>query len=154
MRKRGAFTLIELVLSLSILSIIIVAAGSSMMVMFKAAENNRNLMSDGATGAASGTAQSAAARSAVDLLCSDLKVATAIVSTPAGTGGFQLALTVPPRYAGDSSETLIYQWNGPGNALTRQLNANAPVSVADNVQILNLATISKTVGTSGAGGGP
>ncbi len=131
------------------MSLIVAAAGASMTVLFRAAENNRNLLSDTSSGAASASAQTAVARAAVDMLCADLKVATSIVNVPQGLGGFALTLTVPGRYAGDSSETLVYQWNGPGTSLMRQLNSNPAISIADNVQVLDLTMISKSVGPGG-----
>ncbi|HET6249156.1 MAG TPA: hypothetical protein VFE47_15790 [Tepidisphaeraceae bacterium] len=128
------------------MSLLVAIVGLSTTLLLREGENNRNLMASGTQGAASASAQAAAARDALDMLNSDLKVATAIVATPAPGGGMQVALTVPGRYTGDATESILYQWNGPGTSLMRQLNNNPAASIADNLQSWNLATLTKTIG--------
>ncbi|HZL34438.1 MAG TPA: prepilin-type N-terminal cleavage/methylation domain-containing protein [Tepidisphaeraceae bacterium] len=143
---RAGFTLTEMSISMVIVAIIVMAVGSSVNVLFRAAEGNRNLLVSGAQGAASSRAQAAAARTALDTFTADLKLATGLIDLPGSNGAFSLLLTVPGRYSGHTVESLTYKWSGPGTSFTRQLNTTTAVSIADNVQSLSLASLSTAVG--------
>lgn len=144
-RRTNAFTLAEMTVSLFIVSLIVVAAGLSITALLGAAENNKDSVIASSGSPPSPGAQVLSAQSALQSLSADLKVATSIVPTTLPANGLQLTLTVPPRYAGHSSETLIYQWNGPDTSLTRQLNSATAASVADHVQALNYAAVDRSV---------
>jgi prepilin-type N-terminal cleavage/methylation domain-containing protein len=144
--SRPGFTLAEMAISMFVVSVIAMAVGASVTVLFREAEANRNFMASTSGGAASASAQANAARSALDMLGADMKVATGIIDLPGANGGFTMLLTVPPRYTGHSNEALTYQWAGPGTSLTRQLNGGASVSIADNVQSLNLSNLTTAAG--------
>ncbi|MDB5353973.1 MAG: hypothetical protein JWN24_426 [Phycisphaerales bacterium] len=152
-RVSRAFTLAEMSISLFVIGVIVVTVGSSVTLVLRAAQNNRDPLLSGVASGASATAQACVARSAVDTLAADLKVATGIINTPGASGAFTLTLTVPDRTGDSQPETLVYAWGGAGTALTRKQNASAAVSIADNVQSLNLVTTTKTVGTAPSGAG-
>ncbi|HEX3356362.1 MAG TPA: type II secretion system protein [Tepidisphaeraceae bacterium] len=145
-RIARAFTLIELVVSMSVMGIIIGTAALSIMFLLRTAQGNRDFTSDNSA-AASFSGQGVLAQSAMNTLDADLRIATTITNTPLAGGGMQVSLVVPGRYAGDVSEAIVYTWNGPGSSLMRQLNSAAAVSIADNVQALNIATVTRSIGT-------
>lgn len=128
------FTLVELAISMLVISMIVLAVGSSINAALRAAEDNRD---PNATVNQVGISQSAAAQ-----IQADLKVATNITSSSA-TG---CTLTVPDRNGDGQPETIIYSWAGAGSPLMRQYNSLAAVSIADNVQAFNLAFYTRTVG--------
>lgn len=128
------FTLVELAISMLVISMIVLAVGSSINAALRAAEDNRD---PNATMNQVGISQSAAAQ-----LQADLKVATNITSSSA-TG---CTLTVPDRNGDGQPETIIYSWAGAGSSLMRQYNSLAAVSIADNVQAFSLAYYTRTVG--------
>lgn len=128
------FTLVELAISMLVISMIVLAVGSSINAALRAAEDNRD---PNATMNQVGISQSAAAQ-----LQADLKVATNITGSSA-TG---CTLTVPDRNGDGQPETIIYSWAGAGSPLMRQYNSLSAVSIADNVQAFSLAYYARTVG--------
>ncbi len=130
------FTLVELAISMLVISMIVLAVGSSINAALRAAEDNRD---PNATVNQVGISQSAAAQ-----LQADLKVATNISSSSA-TG---CTLTVPDRNGDGQPETVIYSWAGAGSPLMRQYNNLSAVSIADNVQAFSLAYYARTVGSA------
>lgn len=135
-KDRRAFTLTEMLLSLTIIAIIMGALGSVVALAGRA-------LSTASTGL---TPTAATARTAVDMVTSDLQVATTITEQTATA----LTFTVPPRGADVSPETIRYAWDGvSGHSLTRQYNGGAAASIADNVTSLNFTYLTKTVAGTG-----
>jgi prepilin-type N-terminal cleavage/methylation domain-containing protein len=131
--RRPAFTLVEMLVSLSIISIVMLALGSVVVLAGRAL-----------TTATSGSAsQAALARSAIDMMTSDLEVAISITEQTSTA----VTVTVPPRGADISPETIRYAWDGvAGHSLTRQYNSGAALSIADNVTTLNFQFLTRTAG--------
>src|SRR5438067_5572044 len=117
---RPGFTLLEMMASIAILTIVLLAAGS---VMTLAARANIN-----ATNPNNPTNQIALARSAVDQMSDDLKMAKSFAARNATSVTF----TVPDRTGDSIDETITYSWAGAGTPVMRQFNGAAPVSIADN----------------------
>ncbi len=138
--SRG-FTLIEMMISLSIVAVIVAACGSVVILAAKSISTTAtNGGSTAASLAAASTSQVASIRSAMDLLTAELKTALNINSQTATS----ISFTVPPRGTDTSAETIVYSWAGAGQPLLRKYNANAAVSVADGVQTFNLNLLSRT----------
>jgi prepilin-type N-terminal cleavage/methylation domain-containing protein len=135
-RGPRGFTLLELVISMIVVSMIVLAVGSAITVSLRAAENSRNV-NTAAAGATLG-------QGALEQFQSDLKVATAITSSSA-TG---LTLTVPDRDGDGKAEQIVYSWAGVGSPLLRSYNGSTAVSIADNVQNFALGYYTRTVGSA------
>lgn len=130
---RPAFTLIEMMISLTIIAFIMAACGSMVMLAAKAMSNDASNAGSNAT----------ASRSAVDMIIDDLKVATAVTEQTATA----ITMTVPDRDGDASPETIRYSWTGtPGDPLKRAYNTRPAGVVAANVQALNFSYLTKTVG--------
>jgi prepilin-type N-terminal cleavage/methylation domain-containing protein len=130
---RRAMTLVELMVSLALVTIIMAACGSMLMVMGKAAANDKSNVGTDAT----------VARSAADQVVDDLKVATAVTEQTANA----ITMTVPDRDGDGAAETIRYAWSGvAGDPLTRAYNGRAAAVLAANVRALNFSYLGKTVG--------
>ncbi len=107
-REAQAFTLIEMMVSLSILSIVFLAMGSVMMLSAKAIP---------APDAPTNHLVSAA--EVLDQMASELQTATSVsVATDKG-----IAFTVPDRDGDDIEESIVYLWGGvQGTGMVRQYN--------------------------------
>ena len=127
-----AFTLLELVLAIVILSLIVAACGSVGLLAVRTLN---------ACGAADPLAEG---RAAADEIAADLRMALAITEqTPTA-----ITFTVPDRNGDGSPETIRYAWSGAGTPLTRQVNG-APVPaapIAQNVQVFDLQYLARTAG--------
>lgn len=132
-QPRSGMTLVELVVSLALVSILMAACGSMLMVASKAMSNDgSNVGSDAAV-----------ARSATDQVIDDLKVATAVTEQTATA----VTMTVPDRDGDGSAETIRYSWTGTaGDPLLRAYNARAAAVVAANVRGLNFTYLTKKTG--------
>ena len=133
-RSWRGITLVEMVVSLTITSIILGACGSIVLLASR-------VIGISAAGPAVSTAAADAAASQV---AADLKVALAITERTATAVTF----TVPDRNGDSLPETLRYAWAGPGSPLTRQYNGQ-PVpaaSIADNVQDFSITYFERTTG--------
>lgn len=126
-------TLIELTMSLAVVSIIVLALGSLVFVAAKGmANDSSNVGSDATT-----------ARSAASLVMDDLKMATAVTEQTANA----VTMTVPDRDGDGSPETIRYSWTGTaGDPLMRTYNGRTASIVAANVRSLNFSYLTKTVG--------
>ena len=126
-------TLVELTVSLALVSILVLACGSMLTVAAKAMSNDKSNVGTDAT----------AARAAADMVVDDLKVATAVTEQTARA----ITMTVPDRDGDGLPETIRYAWSGvAGDPLTRAYNGRAAGTVAANVRALNFGYLSKTVG--------
>jgi prepilin-type N-terminal cleavage/methylation domain-containing protein len=138
MKHHTAFTLMEMLVSLTILSIISVGIGSSMLLAGRALPE------------ASAPSQVVLATSpGVERLCSDLNYATQILAASA-TG---LTFTVADRDADTMPETLAYTWSGmPGDPLLLQTNIQTPLVLLPHVETLSLVYDTDTVRAETANG--
>jgi len=130
---KRAFTLVEMLASLVILSIIMLAAGAVMTLAARAFDNSTNTNNP--------AVQTAAARSAVDQISDDLKMANSIPTT----GPTSITFTVPDRTGDGADETISYSWAGAGQPLVRIFNGVA-TTMATNVQNFNFNYITKQLG--------
>ncbi|GAB4187599.1 MAG: hypothetical protein Kow00105_02260 [Phycisphaeraceae bacterium] len=107
-RGGKAFTLIEMMVSLSILSIVFLAMGSVMMLSAKAVPSPDAPAN-----------QMISAAEVIDQMAGELQVATSVsVATDKG-----IAFTVPDRDGDDVEESIVYLWGGvAGTGLVRQYN--------------------------------
>lgn len=124
MRRRG-FTLIELVVSLSVVGILITAIGSSIVVA------TRSLPTSG------GLAETQASTGrALMLVGEDIRLAT----TATITSGRQLDLTLPDRTGDAATEAISYSWSGTnGDPLVRSFNGsdNELLPALDSFSVLS-----------------
>jgi hypothetical protein len=123
-RRRSALTLIELTMSLAIVTFIVAAKAMS--------NDSSNLGADATT-----------ARSAASVVIDDLKMATAITEQTATA----VTMTVPDRDGDGNPETIRYSWSGTaGDSLMRSYNGGTAGAIATNVRALNFTYLTKTVG--------
>jgi prepilin-type N-terminal cleavage/methylation domain-containing protein len=133
MMHKRAFTLLEMLLAMVITTIIVAAIAGSSQIMFRTANLSQTAPASGAV----------VARSAVDRIAEDLKLATSIPEQSASA----LTVTVPDRNSDSTPETIRYAWSGvAGEPLTRQYNNESAVSIATNVTSLNFRHVVRTVG--------
>jgi prepilin-type N-terminal cleavage/methylation domain-containing protein len=133
MKNRTAFTLVEMLASLTILSIIMLSAGAVMTLAARAFSNSTNTNNP--------SVQAALARSAVDQIADDMKMANSFPTT----GPTSVTFTVPDRTGDGADETISYSWAGAGQPLVRTFNG-VPTTMASNVQNFNLSYITKALG--------
>lgn len=129
--RRSAFTLIELVIALGVMTVLIGGMASAVLVASKAMPAPESLASR--TNQGEGLAADIGA---------DLAIAVRIVSMEAKAVTFE----VPDRgYGAVGPETLAYSWSGtPGDPLTRSVNGAAPVTLAEDVHHFSLECVSGT----------
>ncbi len=120
-RRRTAFTLVELVVSMGIMSILFGGTISAILIASHA-------LPDGQSPAE----QILCGGEVVDAIAGDLFYATAITESTATAVTF----AVPDRGHGAAGpETIRYEWLGiPGNPLTREYNGGVKLTVAAGVQ--------------------
>ena len=107
MNRRG-FTLIELIVSLSVVGILTMAIGSAIVL------STRTLPTPGGFS----EMQAAAGRS-LTLLGDDIRLATAVATPDVRT----ITLTIPDQTGDAVAETVEYQWSGvAGEPFTREYN--------------------------------
>ncbi len=149
---REGFTLVELVLSLSIAAILLMALQSTVLVASKAIPDGRSV---GSALVSSGQPMGS--------LSADLYFATSVTELT----GTAITFTVPDRNGDGTPETIRYAWSGKaGDPLTRQYNGGAAVNVIPGVQSFGLtydrrqvqapttyATSAETLLSSSTGGG-
>ncbi len=120
---RSGFTLLEVVVSASVLSIVMVGLASAMVIASKAVTKTTSDTSSGA------------AAQAVQLIASELKNATAVSELTSNA----ITFTVPSRNGDANPETIRYAWSGTAGApLTRQYNGGTAATIIDSVQSLSL----------------
>jgi prepilin-type N-terminal cleavage/methylation domain-containing protein len=119
-RRHRGFTMAELVVSLLVLSVVVVAAGATL-----------TMAGNGAGGQAARSLAQAQSADAAQQVADDLDVATTFTERTATAVTF----AVPDRVSSGSPNTIRYAWAGTaGGPLTRQLNGGtaAPIlSAAD-----------------------
>lgn len=110
---RPAFTLVELCLSLGVMSILLAAIASTLVFA------SRSLPSAN-TGAASELA------GPVERMLAELSLATRVTAATTTS----ITFTTADRNADSIPETIVYAWSGSGSPITRKLNAAPPVAVS------------------------
>jgi type II secretory pathway pseudopilin PulG len=136
-RPRGAchfrtFTLVELVLSVMVMTILMGSLMSAVLVATRSIDGGNSV-----------AATALRARSAADQLTADLRTALTITER----GPRAVTFTVPDRTGDGLPETLRYAWSGvSGDPLTRQYNGGTVATVVTNVQNLDLSYLLQTTG--------
>ncbi|MEM8738726.1 MAG: prepilin-type N-terminal cleavage/methylation domain-containing protein [Planctomycetota bacterium] len=119
-RRPHGFSLVEMVISLSVISLLMVGMTSAVVLASRALPSN--------TAPAAATAD---AGHALQLLRDDLRAATAV--HPLGPAS--LTLNLPDRDGDGLPEVVAYAWaGGPDDPLTRSVNGQPPHELLDRVQ--------------------
>jgi type II secretory pathway pseudopilin PulG len=136
-RPRGlpAFTLIEMVVSLTVITIVFLAMGSVMLLATKAIprpDSPTNLRLE--------------ATDVLEQITSELQVATSIIAaTDKG-----ITFTVPDRDNDAVDENIMYQWGGvAGNPLARQYNGGNKITILPDIKGFELIYDTKEVVVTG-----
>ena len=130
MRRRGA-TLIEVLLSISITSVLLAATVSMLFVAQRAVASGAD--------AADRLAQESRA---MQMITTDLSLATAFAERTDKA----VTMTVPDRNGDGQSETIRYAWSGVGgDPLTRQVNGGTAVVLVPGVYQFRLTYLLKTL---------
>jgi prepilin-type N-terminal cleavage/methylation domain-containing protein len=132
-RSHRAFTLAEVVVSLSVLTILMLAMGSAVVVAARALP---------APSAPVNSELSLA--SALDRLCAELRYSKVIESS----SGTAIQFTVADRAQDGTDEHILYQWLGAGNPLTRTYNGGTAVAISEPLSNFSLTYQNKKVTTS------
>jgi len=138
---RGApdgYTLLEAVISLAIISTIMAAVISTMLLASRA-------VGDSTSG---GIAKISESKDVVEQIASELSLALAF----SARSDTVVAFTVPDRNDDGQPESIRYEWSGvAGDPLTRQYNGGTQATIAENVHYFSLSYLLKTVPASGTG---
>ncbi len=132
--RHGGFTLIEMVASMAVLGVILLACGS-IVAMATRATTDGNVRT---------TAQIQAADAAAQVT-DDLNVALNFTQRTATAVTF----TVPDRLNLGTPQAVTYSWAGTaGSPLTRQFNGGTAVTLLAGVQNFRLGYLTRTMGTA------
>lgn len=122
-QRGGGFTLIELLVSSAILSLVLLAASSSIMVVTRAIPDGRGRSN-----------AMILANRAVDTIANDLSFATAVSRASAS----EVEFSIPDR-SGDGealADVVCYAWSGTaGQPLTKRINGTT-VNLIDKVNLV------------------
>ena len=130
-KLRRAFTLVEMLMSLLIISVIMLGLQSAILIAGRAAP-----------GANNGRLYCVGAGQGADQFQADLATATAFNTMTATSVNF----TVPDRNGDGNPETIQYSWDGvSGDALQRTINGGTAVAVVPNVTEFALTYDKKSV---------
>ena len=136
---RGGFTLIELTVSAAIISIVLLAVGSAIVLSARS-------LDAASSGSVSQTLQG---RQIAEQVAADLKMAIAFTERTSTAATF----SVPDRNGDGQVEYIRYAWAGAGGAITRQYTSGANVTVgtlATSAQDFDLSWATKSVGPPAA----
>lgn len=135
---RNAFTLMEVILSTVIVSIILGATVSTLMITQRGIAGSTTVVQDAADG-----------RDASELVTLDLSLALSFSERT----GKAVTFTVPDRDGDGQPETIRYSWSGDaGDPLTRRINGGTIVTIAENVTRFDLDYLLKELGEPGTVG--
>ena len=122
--RRGGFTLMEVILSVVIVSIILGALVSTLMITQRGLAGSTNVARDASRG-----------RDATDVILLDLSLAMSFSERTATAVTF----LVPDRDGDGQPETIRYAWSGVvGDPLTRQVNGGTVAVLVDDVDDFSL----------------
>lgn len=134
-RGPSAYTLIEAIVSLVVVSTIMAATVSTMVLASRAVGG----------GTSGGLAKISETKDVVEQIASELSLALAF-SVRSDT---VVAFTVPDRNGDGQPESIRYEWSGTaGDPLTRQYNGGTQATIAENVHHFSLSYLLKTVPAS------
>ena len=126
--SRTGHTLIELVVGLAVVSVIMGAMVSTMLIAARAIDGN--------------AAEVCEAGNVVDQITADLSLAQGFNERQSNA----VTVIVPDRDGDGQAETIRYSWSGTaGTALLRQYNGQEPLALAENVHHFSLAYLLNTV---------
>ena len=129
-RSWTGLTLVEVVMSMAIISILMTAMMSAILI-------SRRGIDDGTSNAA----KMITGRQAIDEITADLRLALSV--TEATTTA--VTFTVPDRTGDDLAETIRYAWSGTvGDAVTRTFNGTT-VDFVDDVHDLDFTFLTRTL---------
>ena len=133
-RKTKAFTLIEMVMSLSITGILLAACGSILVLSLRSLESEK-----------SPATQTALASNAMQEVAREVSLAISFKARSAeGQKPVILDFLVPDRDGDSAPESIRYEWSGnAGDPLTRSYNSSTPVTIALNVQDFSLSYLTR-----------
>jgi prepilin-type N-terminal cleavage/methylation domain-containing protein len=127
---RRGFTLLELLVAMTIFSVLLAGLGSAMMLARRAVPDGKK-----------GTSAVVSAAGAMDRLAGDLAYATSIFTA----SPTELSFMVEDRNGDGSSEMIRYYWSGtPGAPLVRQVNGGAEATLLDGVQEFRLDYLTRS----------
>ena len=135
--RRSGFTLVELVVSLAIMTVLLGAMTSAVLMASRALPDEEGLPE-----------RTTAAIAATERISRDLALATSITLADEHAVEF----TVPDRGHGDAGpETIEYTWSGvAGDPLEFSYNACDAITLCEDVQEFSLGYTSKTKTLAGA----
>jgi prepilin-type N-terminal cleavage/methylation domain-containing protein len=126
-----AFTLIEVLVSMTIASILFTAIGSCIMIAARSYPSQSSPL-----------AQAIIATQATDMMAADLRYANKVVSGSTKS----LIFTVADRTGDNIDEVIAYVWSGtPGDPLLRYFNSTATEPIATSVQGLTFQYDIRTI---------
>ncbi len=129
--ERSAFSLVEMMAAMTVLSIMVVGVGSTLVIASRAVDDGTAV-----------NAQIPEARDIGDLIMADFSDAIAITERTATA----ITITVPDRDNNGDDETLRYEWDGTaGGIVTRQYNGGTVVTIAEDVHRFDLTYLTRTV---------
>ncbi len=128
-RRASGYTLIELLVSSSIASVLLVGMGSSIYIASQAFEADE-----------AAPAEIAQADETLAQVLRDAQQATSVSELTATSATF----TVPDRNGDGAEETIRYAWSGtPGEPLTYQYNGGPVQNIAEDVQHFEMTYLSR-----------
>jgi prepilin-type N-terminal cleavage/methylation domain-containing protein len=129
--SRTAFSLVEMMAAMTVLSILAVGIGTTMVIASRAVDDGSAV-----------NAQIPEARNIGDVIIADLNDALTITERTTKS----ITFTVPDRDEDGDDETIRYAWDGKqGGNLTRAYNGGTAIVIADDVQRFDLAYLIRTI---------
>lgn len=136
-RPGGGFTLVEVALSIGIVSIILVGAGSAVLVGTRAISDKTDT-----------PAHVSAADEAMRQVMTDVRMATSFTERTST----EIEFKVPTRDDGPADETIRYSWSGvAGNPLLRSYNGGPAVAILEDVHHLDFRYLTQVLEAASTG---
>jgi len=126
-RRKPGFTLIEVVTSLSIMSVLMLGLSGSLMISVAAIpRTDEYAQSD------------AAVHSAMTMVRDDLRLTTKVVILGSKGSDFTVSLVMGSNGAIGESSAIVYQFNKSAGSLTRKTDSDATVVLISNIKSLDI----------------